>query len=197
MKLLFILSLLLVSFNGFSQKMFKEQFSNCPLKFILEDTELYIEYQPDDSVMVHDFLEGFDEKQEKKLQGVLMMQIMIDTANNVCCVSYTNKTTLNNKRLNVLERLKNMKGWKRDLDILPETNICALVSIIFNKKQIKVIRTGYNRNKGRKIVRSVIFNRYIEPPKPKVILSDTIPNFSDSINTPSQTIDTLSNIKNK
>jgi hypothetical protein len=173
--------------------MFKEQFSNCPLKFILEDDELYINYNPDDSVMVHDFLVGLDEKQEKKLSGVLMMQVMIDTANNVCCVSYTNQTSLNDKKLDVLNRLKNMQGWERKQDVLPETNICALVSIIFNKTQIKVIRTGYNRNRGRKIVRSVIFDRYYIEPVVSKDRYDTIPHFNDSVNiSVPQKIDSLS-----
>jgi hypothetical protein len=162
--LIFILPLFLNQLSA--QKMFEEQFSNCPLKFILEDTEPIIDYETGDSLMVVDFLAGLDEKQEQKLKGVVMMQIMIDTVQQLCCVSYTNKTTLSNKRFDIPNRLQTMSNWKRIPDYLPEINICALISIVFDKTEITVIRTGYNRNKGRKILQTNTFRRYPEPPKP-------------------------------
>lgn len=155
--------------------MFEEQFSNCPLKFILEDEEVYINYEPDDSIMIVDFLSNLDEKYEKRLQGVVMMQVMVDTANQICCVSYTNKTTLSNKRLNIPKRLVNMPGWKRLPNTQSGKNICALVSILFDKKEVTVMRTGYNRNKGRKTIQSTTFRRYVEPkPIPEIKL-DSLP----------------------
>ena len=164
MRLFFLLILFqITTIQLYSQKMFEEQFSACPLKFILEDRELYINYEPDDSIMIVDFLLGLDEKYEKRLQGVVMMQVMVDTANQVCCVSYTNKSTLSNKRLNIPERLVSMPGWKRLPNTEPKTNICALVSILFDKKEVTVMRTGYNRNKGRKTIQSITFMRYVEP----------------------------------
>lgn len=176
MRLVFLLVLFQISvFQLYSQKMFDEKLSGCALKFILEDTDMYINYEPDDSIMIVDFLSGLEEKYEKRLQGVVMMQVMVDTANQVCCVSYTNKTTLSNKRLKVPDRLMNMPGWKRQPNVLAEKNICALVSILFDKKEVTVIRTGYNRNKGRKTMQSTTFMRYVVPkPIPK-IESDSLP----------------------
>jgi len=150
-------------FHLYSQKMFEEQFSNCPLKFILEDDEMFIYYEPNDSIMVVDFLSQIEEKYVDKLHGVVMMQVMVDTADNVCCVSYTNKTTLRDKRLDIPSRLLEMKGWKRSAASLENENICALVSIVFDKKEITIMRTGYNRNKGRKIMQSTTYKRYPEP----------------------------------
>ena len=178
--ILFLIILQASAFQLYSQKMYEEQFSNCPLKFILEDKELYINYEPNDSIMIVDFLSDLEEKYKKRLQGAVMMQVMIDTGNNVCCVSYTNKTTLSNKRLNVPEILNNMSGWKRNASELPKTNICALISIIFDKKDVTVMRTGYNRNKGRKIVYSTTFRRYAEPKLDTDIKIDSLPK-SDTI----------------
>lgn len=145
-----------------AQKMFDVQFSDCPLKFILEDHETYIEYEPNDSLMVVDFLLGIEPKQAEKLLGTVMMQIMVDTANQICCVSYSNKTTMNSNKLEIPNRLKTMKGWKRMPNALPEENICALVSIIFDKKEITVMRTGYNRNRGRNTLKSTTYKRFVE-----------------------------------
>ena len=174
MKFIYLIILFqIITIQLFSQKMFEEQFSNCPLKFILEDTEEFISYTPDDSIMVVDFLSGLEEKYEKRLKGAIMMQVMVDTANQICCVSYTNKTPLSDKRINIPDRLINMPGWKRLPNALPEKNICALVSIIFDKKEITVMRTGYNRNRGRRIVQSTTFKRYFIP-KP-IIETDSLP----------------------
>lgn len=167
MRYLLLIVVLPLFLNHLSaQKMYEEQFSNCPLKFMLEDSELLINYESGDSLMVVDFLAGLDEKHERKLKGVVMMQIMIDTAHQLCCVSYTNKTTFSDKRIDIPNRLQAMSNWKRIPDYLQDLNICALVSIIFDKSEITVIRTGYNRNKGRKILQSNTFRRYPAPPKP-------------------------------
>ncbi|MDA3891236.1 MAG: hypothetical protein PF517_06175 [Salinivirgaceae bacterium] len=142
--------------------MFEEQFSNCPLKFVLEDNEFFINYAPDDSIMVVDFLKGLDEKRSKRLFGAIMMQVMVDTIDNVCCVSYTNESTLSNRRLDVPNRLLAMQGWSRLPNCNKNENICALVSIVFDKKEFSVIRTGYNRNTGGEIIQSVTYKRYPE-----------------------------------
>ncbi len=152
----------------FSQKMFEEKFSDCPLKFILEDDEMFVYYEQGDSIMVVDFLSELDKKQIDKLKGVVMMQVMVDTANQICCVSYTNKTTISNRRFDIQNKLSSMKGWKRVPGKLPNENICALLSIIFDKKEITVMRTGYNRNKGRKTIQLNVFKRYVENPEKKL-----------------------------
>ena len=174
MKHILLLSLLIGTVSHlYAQKMYEEQFSNCPLKFILEDDELFISYEPNDSIMVVDFLSNLEEKYVEKLHGVIMIQVMVDTADNVCCVSYTNKTTLRDKRLDIPNRLINMKGWKRGAMSLKDKNICALVSIIFDKKDITIVRTGYNRNKGRKIMQSTTYKRYPEPLPVKLEKADS------------------------
>jgi hypothetical protein len=88
-----------------------------------------------------------------------MMQVMIDTTYSVCCLSYTNKTTISNKKFDIPGRIKNMQGWKRAKDKLPDENISALISFIFSKTEITVIRTVYNRNYGRKIIESTVYQR--------------------------------------
>lgn len=160
---LILFAVQLIALNASSQKMFDVEFSNCPLKFILEDAEELIYYETGDSLMVVDFLSGMEQKQIEKLKGVVMIQLMVDTINQICCVSYSNKSTLSNNKLNIPVQLLNMKGWKRISDVFVNENICALVSIIFDEKEISVIRTGYNRNKGRNTMQSTTYMRYPEP----------------------------------
>jgi hypothetical protein len=161
--LIILLAVQFITLNLSAQKMFDEEFLNCPLKFIMEDADELIYYETGDSLLVVDFLTGIEQKHIEKLKGVVMIQVMVDTINQVCCVSYSNKSTLNNNKLNIPAQLMNMKGWKRVSDLFVNENICTLVSIIFDEKEISVIHTGYNRNKGRNIMQSTTYKRYPEP----------------------------------
>ncbi len=153
---------MILSFSVFGQKMYEEQSTICPLKFILEDKELYIFYEPNDSILIIDFLEGLEEKQIAKLKGVVMMQVMVDTAGNICCVSYTNKTTISDKKLDIPNRLQNMSGWKRVMLDVENENICSLITIVFDKYDYQVKHTGYNRNRGKQLLKSSVYKRNIE-----------------------------------
>ncbi|MBI9068736.1 MAG: hypothetical protein JEZ09_15685 [Salinivirgaceae bacterium] len=160
MKYFPVLFLVFVPFLLFGQKMYDEKLDDCLLKFILEDEEMIINYEKNDSLMVENFLEGLEDKYVERLFGGVMLQIMVDTIQQICCVSYTNKTTLSDRRFDIPDRIKNMKGWHRTEEVLVEENICALLSILFDKNQISVIRTGYNRNIGQQILSSSSFLRY-------------------------------------
>ena len=70
------------------------------------------------------------------------------------------------------DRLKQMPGWKRSNEYDQNKNICALVAIIFKKYEITVMRTGYNRNTGRKTLQSETFKRFKESEKSKQEGSD-------------------------
>ncbi|PKP07993.1 MAG: hypothetical protein CVU09_17705 [Bacteroidetes bacterium HGW-Bacteroidetes-4] len=161
MKFVIVLSFLFSSLLVFSQKMFDEEAGICPLKFLLEDQEVIIYYESGDSIMVADLLHGLDAKYTDRLKGVVMMQVMVDTAFQACLVSYTNKTTLSERRFNIPEQFGKMTGWNRLDGVLPNENICALVSIVFDREDYIIIRTGYNRNKGRQQLDYETFRRWL------------------------------------
>lgn len=169
MKIYVLLLMVLISIGGYAQKMYETDLSNCPLKFVMEDTEQFIIYEPNDSVMVSDFLIGLEEKQVSKMKGIVMAQVMIDTAFNVCLVSYTNKTNLSDRKLDLENRLQQMPGWKRIAPGQEKTNICALITIGFDAKQYTIQRTGYNRNNGRKVLERNFYKR----------VADTVPIISE------------------
>jgi len=162
MRYLFLLITVFVFNAGWAQKMFTDQTTICPLKFILEDKEQYIYYEPSDSLLVVDFLSGIDSKQIEKLKGVIMMQVMIDTAFNICCVSFTNETNIADKKLDIPNRLRAMPGWKRIAPDLPNENICALIYLFFDKYDFKVQHIGYNRNKGKQLIESNVYKWRLE-----------------------------------
>ncbi len=158
---LLVFVLLLAAPAVWAQKMFEEKLVNCPLKFELEDREQFIHYEPNDSLLYMDFLAGMEQKDQDKIYGVVMFQIMLDTAYNNCLVSYTNKTNIRDKKMDILPRIQNMPGWKRVTpESMDEVNICALVSIFFDKKEVTVSRIGYNRNRGKHSLSEVTFNRF-------------------------------------
>lgn len=168
MRMYLLILLGLSTFSGFAQKMFENQESICPLKFIMEDEEQIIYYEPNDSIMVLDLLNGLEQKHIDKLKGVVMMQVMVDTIQQVCCVSYTNKTNLSEKKFDILVQLLKMNGWKRLKGVMPEENLCALVTVIFDKEDYVVMRTGYNRNKGKKQLSYEAFRRWPEVSKDSI-----------------------------
>ncbi len=159
MKYLFFILLIFGNGSLWGQKMFENQSLVCPLKFIMEDQEQLIYYQPNDSVLVMDFLRDIEPKQQDKIKGVLMFQIMVDTVGQACCVSFANKTNLTDKKLDVPNRLNNLSGWRRVEGRFIDQNICTLYHFIFTEESISVTRTGYNRNTGKKPLSSLIFNR--------------------------------------
>lgn len=143
-----------------AQKLFDVKLDNCLLKFEMESDETWISYQGNDSLMIQDFLKGLEEKYIERLRGGVQLQIMVDTINQICCVSYTNKTTLSDRRLDIPYRVQQMPGWYRKRGIRPDKNLCALVSIIFEKEKYTVVRTGYNRNTGKQILATATFLKH-------------------------------------
>jgi hypothetical protein len=170
MKVLAFPVLLFLSHLVVGQKMFESQSVGCPVKFVMEDSELIINYEPNDSLMVVDFLAGLEPKQVEKFRGVIMLQVMIDTIGGVCCVSFTNKSNFTDKKLDIPNRIKVMPGWKRELDIMKNENISTMVNLMFNENEITVSRIGYNRNSGKKQLSNTVFNR-----KKEVAVLDSLP----------------------
>jgi hypothetical protein len=162
MRIFLLLVVFVCGGNLMAQKMFEQELEICPLKFELEDEQPYIFYEPNDSVLITDFLSSFEEKQQEKIKGVIMFQIMIDTGYNVCMLSYTNKSTVSDRKLDLVSRIKSLPGWKRVAPDKAEANISALLSFGFDHKELTVIRTGYNRNRGRKILESTTYQRFAD-----------------------------------
>lgn len=164
--------LLLLFYSGIiqGQKMFETQSANGPVKFVMEDNELVINYVPNDSILVIDFLAGLEPKQVEKFKGVIMMQVLVDTTGSVFCVSFTNKSNFTDKKLDIPNRIKAMPGWKREADVMKNENISTMVNLMFNENEITVSRIGYNRNSGKKQLSYSVFNR-----KKEVALQDSLP----------------------
>jgi len=157
-KIIFAL-FLIYSVNSTAQKIYEKEGELCHFKFIFEDKEQYIHYESNDSILIVDFLAGIEEKQLNKLKGVFLFQVMMDTAQHICCVSYMNKSNLADKKLDLINRLKNMPGWKRVAPGLENENICALIHIYIDKYDYKIQHIGYNRNSGKTLLESVIYKR--------------------------------------
>ena len=143
-----------------AQKLYDVKLDDCLLKFEMESLEEWIYYEKNDSLMVLDFLNGLDEKRVERIRGGIQLQIMVDTIQDICCLSYTNKTNLSDRRLEVPVRVKQMEGWQRHDGVRPDENLCALVSILFEKDKYTVVRTGYDRNRGSQILYSLSYPKY-------------------------------------
>lgn len=162
MKIALLLGAVFLTISLSAQKMYEEKPSICPLQFMLEDKEQYITYEPNDSILVLDFFKDVEEKYMKKLMGVFLFQVMIDTAFNTCCVSYTNKSNMPARKFDLPASLQNMEGWKRNAPGLENENICALVNIYIDKYEYKVQRIGYSRNTGKQLLESNVYKRYVD-----------------------------------
>lgn len=61
-----------------------------------------------------------------------------------------------------MQRIKSLPGWQRIAPGKEDINICALLTLGFDKSELSVIRTGYNRNRGRKLLESSTYLRYAD-----------------------------------
>jgi len=129
-----------------------------------------IQYEPNDSILVADFLAGLEPKQIEKVKGVIMMQVLVDTVGRVFCVSFTNKLNFTDKKLDIPNRFQAMPGWKRVAGVMENENICTMVNLMFNENEVTVSRIGYNRNSGKKQLTNTGFNR-----KKEVAVLDSLP----------------------
>jgi hypothetical protein len=145
MKHFFLMSFIILSTSVWGQKMFEEKLDNCSPKFMLEEKEIEIIYEPGDSIMILDIIKGADDEQIFKLKGVLAAQLIIDSIGKPCLISYDTKFNTLRKPFDIEENINSMPYWQGTGN---DSFKSIFIRLFFEKKQIIVQRMGYNRNTG-------------------------------------------------
>ncbi len=145
MRLTSLIVVLLLSTSLSGQKMFKEKLSGCSPNFKLEDQSILLEYKPGDSLLIVDIMKGAEKKHIQRLKGILAAQIVIDSAGTPCLASYDYKFNTIRKPFEIEANINSLSGWEGTGD---NTFISVFLKLYFEKKQISIQRSGYNRNSG-------------------------------------------------
>ncbi len=154
MKSTSLIILLTLSFNLFGQKMFKEKLDGCSPNFKLEDQSILLNYKPGDSLLIVNIMKGAEKKHIQKLKGILAAQIILDSAGTPCLTSYDHKFNMLRKPFEIVSNINSLQGWEGTGD---NTFISVFVKLFFERKQITIQRSGYNRNSGWTILSQTTF----------------------------------------
>lgn len=152
MKLLVCVIVCLLPLKLSAQSLFNERLSQCEAKdFQIEKDSVIAVYQPKEAILL-DMLKKLETRNLKKIKGELLLQIMVDPTGHPCCISLTNQTNITTKRLNIVNVVNSMSGWKIAATSGANTgNICAVVKLIFTDDKFIAMRLGLT-SKSRFIV---------------------------------------------
>jgi hypothetical protein len=129
-----------VSTISFSQEIFSQKYSDCASGiFSLEkDTA-------DSKLNRRSFATLFKEKigteKFKKIEGILSLQIIIDTTGNPCLMSVENKTNFKSEDLKLRDIINSGMVWSK-----PHKRVSVLLMLKFTDDNVLFRRIGYGYN---------------------------------------------------
>jgi len=107
MKKLIILAFLALFYDNVqSQNLYPEKFDDCKLSsFCLDCGSEKAELS---ATNIENLVKEFSEKTKSKLDGTLIVQILVDSTGNACLLSLDNKTNISTKKLGLQKSIKNL-----------------------------------------------------------------------------------------
>ena len=144
MKLYLLLLISLLPLHLFGQSLFTERQNVCETKsFFIEKDSIIVLYQPKEALLL-DLLKKLETRNLKKIKGELLLQIMVDPNGHPCCISLTNQSNITTRKLNIVNAINSMNGWKAPAQKTGNDNICAIVKLIFTDDKFIAMRLGLN-----------------------------------------------------
>jgi hypothetical protein len=145
--IIFVLSLMLTN-QAFSQQIFEEKQYNCNYEGMsLENSKMVVSYQSQDS-MYYDLIKNVDKKFLDKVQGEIMIQMLVDSEGKPCCVSVQNETNVSSNKLKIVENVNTMMGWQKPTS--GYNKVCVIISLLYSPDKIIVKRLGVGENRNFK-----------------------------------------------
>lgn len=136
----FILLLVFFSQQIFSQNLFDETFEGCNTdKFTVESDSISL--HPKNAILGI-LRNGFDKETVKTIDGILVLQILVDLEGNSCLLSVQNETNKKTEQLNLKNIIDNNLKWE-----IPEEKKSAIIAIQFSEI-VEAKRVGLNSEKG-------------------------------------------------
>ena len=92
------------------------------------------------AIMKDDLIKDVKEKLIDKLEGEIMMQILIDSNRQPCCISILNKSNVSSSRLRLVKNINSMTGWEQPTNA--GKKVCVIIELIFEPNKITIRRLG-------------------------------------------------------
>jgi hypothetical protein len=119
---------------AFEQPIFDEKQYDCNYEGMsLENSEVVVDYQSKE-MLYSDLIKNVDLKTLSKLQGEIMIQLLVDKEGKPCCISISNNTNVSRNKLRLVKNVNSMTGWQKTDAV--NKKVCAIINLNFMADRI-------------------------------------------------------------
>jgi ligand-binding sensor domain-containing protein len=140
-----------------AQHIFPEKFEGCNEEMFAFESDTTISRIADEE-LINIVTRDLDSKVKKKIRGLLLLQILVDSTGKSCLLSIENKTNKSSSTFNLKNSIDNYLIWRLNSTM----KISAMVVIKFSKNNIALIRLGIDGNRGWHAITDMP-NKFISP----------------------------------
>lgn len=116
-----------------AQHLFPEQYNNCSIGRFCLDCGDPLAKPPEDAVRV--IIDGMNQTHLSKIEGLLKVQILVDTLGKPCLISAENNTNISSRKLGLYSAINSMPYWTPAiLDSKPQNTSVSLEFLFKNGK---------------------------------------------------------------
>lgn len=143
MKHTFLIGLLfLTAQTVFGQHLYPEKYDECKLsRFCLDCGEPKAEVPQD---AVESILSGLNQKSLKKINGLIRVQILVDTLGNSCLVSSENSTDVSSKKLGLQNAINSMPKWTPSMKDNKAQSASVSLELVFQDGKFGIRRVSFD-----------------------------------------------------
>ena len=137
-----MLLLFLVTPSIQAQNIFEDKFEGCNTdRFATEKDSIKV--KPTEKDIVNILANNLDDKNVKKIKGLLSFQIIVDLDGKSCLLSVKNETNITSKKLNLKEIIDKNLEWEK-----PTEKTSVIIALMFYGNSVGKKRIGMSSEKG-------------------------------------------------
>lgn len=147
MKQTFLIGLLFLTLQTvFGQHLYPEKYDNCKLsRFCLDCGNPKAEL-PDEAAKT--ILHGLNQKSLKKIQGLIKVQILVDSLGKPCLLSSENRTNIASRKLGLEEAINSMPGWTPSMKGGKAQSASVSLELVFQNGKFGLRRIEFDFSKN-------------------------------------------------
>ena len=152
MKSIFLVLFLTSSIATFGQHMFDETTSNCDYSEMSTESRSITTIYTSPELFYEDLLKDVNPKHLEKLNGELLLQILIDKDLTSCCISIKNSTNVSSGKLKLVKNINRMDKWKNKTD--KSRKVSAVIKVIITPEQVTIQRLRVSAYRRLELIES-------------------------------------------
>jgi len=134
--------LFLITQSTFGQHLYPEKYEDCKLsRFCLDCGEPKAELPKD---AVESILNGLNQKSLKKINGLIRVQILVDTLGNSCLLSSENGTNVTSKKLGLQNAISSMSKWNPSMKDNKAQSASVSLELVFQDGKFGIRRVQFD-----------------------------------------------------